>query len=60
MKYADDGDMGTACVKALRQIEEKDYMARFKAGLLDVSLFFFAECELESVVVQDLAIDTIN
>lgn len=52
--------MGTACVKALRQIEEKDYMARFKAGLLDVSLFFFAECELESVVVQDLAIDTIN
>lgn len=30
LKYAEDGVMDAACVKALRQIEEKDYMARLK------------------------------
>ena len=30
LKYAEDGDMDAACVEALKQIEEKDYVARLK------------------------------
>ena len=30
LKYAEDGDMDAACSKALRQIEEKDYIAKLK------------------------------
>lgn len=30
MKYAEDGDLERACMEALQQIEEKDYMARLK------------------------------
>lgn len=30
LKYAEDGDMDAACVEALKQIEEKDYIARLK------------------------------
>lgn len=30
LKYAEDGDMDAACSEALRQIEEKDYIAKLK------------------------------
>ena len=30
MKYAEDGDLDTACTAALKQIEEKQYDARLK------------------------------
>ena len=30
MKYAEDGDLERACMEALQQIEEKDYVARLK------------------------------
>lgn len=30
IKYAEDGDLDAACEKALKQIEEKDYVAKLK------------------------------
>lgn len=30
LKYAEDGDMDAACIEALKQIEEKDYVAKLK------------------------------
>ena len=30
LKYAEDGDMDVACAEALKQIEEKDYVAKLK------------------------------
>ncbi len=30
LKYAENGDMDTACTEALKQIEEKDYVAKLK------------------------------
>ena len=30
LKYAEDGDMDAACIEALNQIEEKDYVAKLK------------------------------
>lgn len=30
LKYAENGDMDAACKAALKQIEEKDYIARLK------------------------------
>ena len=30
LKYAEDGDMDAACTEALKQIEEKDYIAKLK------------------------------
>lgn len=30
LKYAENGDMETACKKALEQIDEKDYVAKLK------------------------------
>ena len=32
IKYAEDGNLDAACEKALKQIEEKDYVAKIKAG----------------------------
>ncbi len=30
LKYAEDGDMDAACIEALKQIEERDYVAKLK------------------------------
>lgn len=30
LKYADDGDLDAACAAALKQVEEKDYVAKLK------------------------------
>ena len=30
LKYAEDGDMDTACARALEQIEEKNYVDKLK------------------------------
>lgn len=35
LKYAEDGNLDAACDEALRQIEEKDYTAKLKAGWND-------------------------
>ena len=44
LKYAEDGDLDAACDKALKQIEEKDYVAKLKLYGLDKFIKYGIAC----------------
>ena len=44
LKYAEDGDLDAACDKALKQIEEKDYVAKLKQDGMDNFIKYGIAC----------------
>ena len=48
IKYAEDGDLDAACEKALKQIEEKDYVAKLKQSLKLSKNIKFPTCMFET------------
>ena len=53
LKYADDGNLESACAKALKQIEEKKYAEGLKRrGIKKIMKYGIAFCEKECMVVM--------
>src|SRR5699024_3350484 len=53
LKYADDGNLETACAEALKQIEEKKYAEGLKRrGTKKIMKYGIAFCEKECMVVM--------
>lgn len=53
IKYADDGNLESACAKALKQIEEKKYAEGLKRrGIKKIMKYGIAFCEKECMVVM--------
>ena len=53
LKYADDGNLETACAEALNQIEEKKYAEGLKRrGTKKIIKYGIAFCEKECMVVM--------
>ena len=53
VKYADDGNLETACAEALKQIEEKKYAEGLKrSGMKKIIKYGIAFCEKECLVVM--------
>ena len=54
LKYADDGNLETACAEALNQIEEKKYAEGLKRrGTKKIIKYGIAFCEKECMVVME-------
>ena len=55
IKYAEDGDLDAACEKALKQIEEKDYVAKLKQDGMKNFIKYGVACfkKICKVVVQE-------
>ena len=52
LKYAEDGNLDSACDEALRQIEEKDYTAKLKQdGMINFIKYGIASYKKFSKVV---------
>ena len=53
LKYAEDGNLETACAEALKQIEEKKYAEGLKhRGTKKIMQYGIAFCEKECLVVM--------